>query len=510
MAAAGYGTFSKDKNLKQMKKTVYINLNGYAFHIEEEAYQKLKDYLDKIERSFGNEEEAKEIVADMEARIAELFRGKHPSSDEVIALVNVEEVIKTMGEPHDIIDDDFQDDNESKISSTESAPGYRKRLYRDPENRVFGGVCSGLGAYFNIDPLVFRIIFLLSFILYGVSFLAYIIMWIVMPKAVTITQKLEMKGPADYEKWEKKLQKEYEGVSSRVKKSKVYKDFNSGWTTGSDVLGDVLRGIVKVIGIVIGLIFMIVALSGLISMVLTIIFGYTLFDFSDLGNYYSALPVYFLETSEITMGIIGLVLFIGIPLLTIFYWGFRMVFNFKTRVKYISLLGMILWGAGWILLFYTSAHVARNYANVEETYEKISLDRPSLAKTIYLKPNVNTNTPDLNEHLFDMNKLDVYASEDKIYVQGTPDILAQKGDELTLDIRKTARGRNAEDARGNAGGIEYFWIQKDSVIYIDPIFTIADGIKIRDQKARVVISIPDGYHLDIDEELKWAVTEHFE
>jgi phage shock protein C len=493
-----------------MKKTVYINLNGYAFHIEEDAYQKLKDYLDKIERSFLNEDEAKEIVSDMEARIAELFRGKHPSADEVIALENVEEVIKTMGEPHDIIDDDFQEESDAKTSSADNTPGYRKRLYRDPENSVFGGVCSGLGAYFNIDPLVFRIIFLLSFILYGVSFFAYIIMWIVMPKAVTITQKLEMKGPADYEKWEKNLRREYEGVSKRMKKSKVYKDLNTGLATSSDLLGDVLRGFIKVIGIIIGLVFMIVALSGLISMLLTLIFGYTLFDFSDLGNYYSALPVYFLEASEITTGIIALVLFIGIPFLTIFYWGFRMVFNFKTRVKYISLLGMILWGAGWILLFYTAAHVARNYANIEETYEKISLDRPSLAKTIYLKPNVNTIPSELNEHLFDLNKLDVYATEDKIYVQGIPDISAQKGDDLSLDVRKTARGRNAEDARENASGIEYFWIQKDSVIYIDPIFTIADGKKIRDQKARVIISIPDGYQLDVDDELKWLVSDHLE
>ncbi len=503
-----------------MKKTLYINLNGFAFHIEEDAYDKLHQYLLKIEKSITDPEEAKEIISDIEARIAELFQGSHPSADEVITLSKVDEVIQTMGEPQDIIDDEDQTENTTQQSSTGfTSPSYRKRLYRDPDNRVFGGVCGGLAAYFNLDPLVFRVIFLLSFILYGVSLIAYIILWIIMPKAVTITQRLEMKGPASYEKWEQNLKEEYQDVSRKFKNSKAYQDLNSGFSKGSDKMGELLHKFIHFVGSVIGLLLMVVTMAALVSLVLVFTFGYTFFDFSDVSSYYASLPGYFLSSTEMTLGSIGIMLITGIPLLMLFYLGFKLVFKFKTRSGLLALIALGLWISGLVLVVYTSASVARNYSKVESQYKKEQLIEPESA-TIYLKPNTNAYIPDYQKHLFDINHLnvfvndgfdknhlDVYVADDQIYVQGNPTIELVRGADFSVDIKKTARGRDIDSALESCNSIEYFWIQKDSVLYIDPIFTLAEGAKIRDQRIKVVFTIPEGFAVDVDDELRWVVND---
>ncbi len=486
-----------------MKKTIYINLNGYAFHIEEDAYERLKQYLDKIENSFSDAEEAKEIIADIESRIAEIFRSSHPSADEVITLSNVEEVIKTMGEPDDIIDED-EEMHKSKATNDEPKSGYSKRLYRDPDNRVIGGVCGGLGAYFNVDPLVFRVIFLVAFIVYGSSLLPYVILWIVMPKAITIKQKFEMKGPAAYESWEQNIKNEYKDVSDRFKKSKAYQSFNNGFSEGGDKMGNALRKFISVIGGAIGIVIMIATLATLVALILTFTIGFTLFDFTNIGNFYTSLPSYFLYPHEITLGTIAVLLIVGIPLLILFLIGFKLVFKFKTRVGLIALISVVFWIGAWVLLAYTSAKVAKSYSNTETVYSKDMLEE-SNSKTIYFKPNSNTYIPEYKEHLFDINKLDVFVADDKIYVQGNPRIEVVHGPEFQVTIKKSARGSDYTDAKENCNSIEYFWIQKDSVIYIDPLFTLTEGTKIRDQKMQVVFTIPEKYNVNIDETLEWNV-----
>ncbi len=486
-----------------MKKTIYINISGYAFHIEEDAYSRLKEYLDKIENSFSDPEEAKEIIADIELRIAEIFRSSHPSADEVITLNNVEEVIKTMGEPQDIIDEE-EEASTSKAKEEKGAKGYSKRLYRDPDNRVIGGVCGGLGAYFNVDPIVFRVIFLVAFIVYGSSLLPYIILWIVMPKAITITQKLEMKGPAAYEKWEQNIKNEYKDVSDKLKKSKAYQSFNNGFTDGTDKMGDALRKFISVIGGAIGIVIMVSTLASLVALILAFTIGYTLFDFTEMGNFYTSIPSFFLYPQEITFGTISVLLIVGIPLLILFLIGFKLVFKFKTRVGLIALISIIFWIGGWVLLAYTSAKVAKNYTVTESVYSKTILDETE-AKTIYFKSNPNTFSPDYKDHVFDFNRLDVSVADDKVYIEGNPKIEIKNGPEFQLTIKKSAKGPNYAKAKDNCNNIEYFWLQKDSVIYIDPIFTLTEGTKIRDQKLQVVFTIPEKYKVQVDESLEWDV-----
>jgi len=195
-----------------MKITVSINLGGYSFNIDEDAYAELKMYLRNLELHFAGEESASEILSDIETRMAELFRIKITSYKQVINIDDVRQAISVLGTPEDISDSDGSTSRE-KFSS----PGYH-RMYRDPDNRIIGGVCSGMGAYWNIDPVILRIIFILLILAGGVGVIVYLILYIVLPEAKTTAQKIEMKGePVNINNIKEAVKKEFDSVRKNMK-----------------------------------------------------------------------------------------------------------------------------------------------------------------------------------------------------------------------------------------------------------------------------------------------------
>jgi phage shock protein PspC (stress-responsive transcriptional regulator) len=195
-----------------MKITVSINLGGYSFNIDEDAYAELKGYLKNLELHFAGEESSSEILSDIETRIAELFRTKITSYKQVINIGDVHQAISVMGTPEDISDNDGPTARE-KFSS----PGYH-RMYRDPDHRVIGGVCSGMGAYWDIDPVIVRIIFIALALGGGLGVLVYLILYIVIPEAKTTAQKIEMKGnPVNIHNIKDSVKKEFDNVRKNMK-----------------------------------------------------------------------------------------------------------------------------------------------------------------------------------------------------------------------------------------------------------------------------------------------------
>ena len=142
-----------------MNKTVTVNISGIIFNIDEEAYAKLQQYLDKIRGYFKSSDGRDEIMADIEARIAELFQEKITDRKEVIGMNDVDEVIAAMGQPEDYLDEEELEAQEA-ATSTGSRKRKGKRLYRDPDDRVLGGVCAGLSHYLGIDAVWIRILFI--------------------------------------------------------------------------------------------------------------------------------------------------------------------------------------------------------------------------------------------------------------------------------------------------------------------------------------------------------------
>ena len=192
-----------------MNKTISINLGGFFFHIDEDAYQKLSRYFDAVKRSLSPDGRD-EIMKDIESRIAELFQERLKNDKQVVGLSEIEEVISIMGQPEDYKIDDEKSTYQSSSSSTNFYyPS--KRLYRDKENGMLGGIASGIGHYLNIDALWIRILFIIPpWITFGTSLVIYIILWILIPEAKTTTQKLEMKGePINISNIEKKSKRRY-------------------------------------------------------------------------------------------------------------------------------------------------------------------------------------------------------------------------------------------------------------------------------------------------------------
>ena len=176
-----------------MKKTLTANINGIVFHIDEDAYYKLSRYLERIKAHFKHEHGGEEIVAGIEGRIAEMFQERKKSHQQVVNIEDVKEVISQLGEPAEMSgdQDDRNERRETNDYAEETAP---KQLFRDPDNKYIGGVCSGLAAYFNIDPTWVRLVFVLLIFAAGSTILAYIILWIVIPKAITTADRLSMRG----------------------------------------------------------------------------------------------------------------------------------------------------------------------------------------------------------------------------------------------------------------------------------------------------------------------------
>lgn len=194
-----------------MKITVSINLGGYSFNIDDDAYAELKIYLKNLELHFAGEESSSEILTDIETRMAELFRNRLTSYKQVINIEDVRQVISVMGTPEDLSDNDGPSARE-KFSS----PGYH-RMYRDPDHRIIGGVCSGMGAYWHIDPLIIRIIFLALILAGGLGILIYLILYIVLPEAKTTAQKIEMKGnPVNIHNIKESVKKEFDSVRKNM------------------------------------------------------------------------------------------------------------------------------------------------------------------------------------------------------------------------------------------------------------------------------------------------------
>ena len=195
-----------------MKITVSINLGGYSFNIDEDAYAELKRYLKTLELHFAGEESSSEILSDIETRIAELFRTKITSYKQVINMEDVRQAISVMGTPEDISDNDGPSARD-KFSS----PGYH-RMYRDPDHRVIGGVCSWMGAYWDIDPVIVRIIFIALALGGGLGVLVYLILYIVIPEAKTTAQKIEMKGnPVNIHNIKDSVKNEFNNVRKNMK-----------------------------------------------------------------------------------------------------------------------------------------------------------------------------------------------------------------------------------------------------------------------------------------------------
>lgn len=182
-----------------MKKVISVTLGDVVYGIDEDAYIALNSYLEAIKKNLTETEDYLEVLEDIERAIAEKFTARNRGLKKAVAINDVETVIKDMGNPADFGEVSDNASNRSttentQTTATDEANVSKKRLYRDKDSSILAGVASGLAQYFEMDPVVIRLIFVIAFFFNGLGLLAYLILWLVVPVAETTDQKFAMRG----------------------------------------------------------------------------------------------------------------------------------------------------------------------------------------------------------------------------------------------------------------------------------------------------------------------------
>ena len=171
-----------------MKEITRIHLAKTPYDIELDAKEVLQKYLSEIKQMMGSED----VMYEIEARMVELFGERGVQSNGIITMSDVEDLRSKMGLPKEFSDSESNEDSQADLTPSNSPA---KRLMRDTDNAIFGGVCAGIAAYWGINPLWVRLLFIISpFITFGTALLVYIIIWISLPEAKTAAEKLQMRG----------------------------------------------------------------------------------------------------------------------------------------------------------------------------------------------------------------------------------------------------------------------------------------------------------------------------
>lgn len=488
-----------------MKKTIKIKIGGIVFHIDDDAYSMLQQYLNSLEEYFKIKAEGKEVMEDIESRIAEIFQQKASKQKEVIDQEDVLAMIEILGKAKDIIEEEDSQNSESKHTYSQAG----KRLYRDPDNAVLGGVCGGLGSYFNSDPIWFRILFLILLLVYGAG-LVYIILWIVLPKAETASQKLEMKGKnVTVQNIEKTIKEEFETVKDNLGKLKETKSYNRSREVVHDfvtAIGSIVLFILRTILVLIGVIFILVGFVSLISFLGALLFSNTLIftDMLDIPRFYlpHILPI-FVGHGNISLVMIALLLTIMIPLLALIYGGIKIIFRLKVKDKAIGLSAFIIWLVSLSALASIGIFEGANYserAKITTTHILKDLN----ADTLYL--GMNEKPSNFNHEKFVRFEVDhdgVYRDPQTGTIYGKPrlDIERSESGEVELEVLKKSRGRSSQQAWEHARELEYHWDTQDSLLLFNHYFKLPEKQRWRAPNINLTLKVPEGKVVYIGDDL---------
>lgn len=333
-----------------MKKTLTVNLGGTVFHIDEDAYQLLDKYLANLRIHFRKEEGSEEIMNDFEMRISELFSERIRLGYEVITIEHVEEVIKRMGKPEELFEgeeeNEEKEENKNQTFQEEIISKGPKKLMRDPDNRVLGGVASGIAAYMGWDVTAVRLIMIILLLIpYTPITILYLILWLVMPLARTAADKLMMRGQSvTLENIGKTVTDGFEKVSNNVNdymssdKPRNFLQKLADLFVG--VVGFILKFLVILIGVILLPPLLLVAFI-LVIVTIALIAGGTgfLYHLSPFGaDLIAGTP-----TSLAIMGCIGFIILIGIPIFALVYAICMQLFKTKPLPNTAKWTLLILW-----------------------------------------------------------------------------------------------------------------------------------------------------------------------
>jgi phage shock protein PspC (stress-responsive transcriptional regulator) len=482
-----------------MDKTININLGGALFQIDDEAFRILRDYLQAINSRFANVQGGHETIEDIELRIAEIFQSQKGMAG-VITKENVDAMISILGKPEDF------DHGEPEIGAT-THNSQKRKMYRNTDDTIIGGVCSGIAAYLNSDPVLFRILFVLSMLFFGTGFVVYLALWIALPAARTDSQKRAMYGSSYHTAGS--TGRNYDNLQT-AGASGYNTGYNSSSRLGNAIneifraIGKVCYIIVRIFLILIGVVFVLSGFLFILSYVMVVIFkfpgafsldstGLNLIYFPDFMNYLVN-P----GTGPWIM-ILASIAFI-LPMIALIYWGVKMIFWFKVRDGVVSLAGLVVWvlaiGILTIILFNEGISFAETGKTTVETV------LPKSSGTIYVT--TDHKIADLKfEKLISLphEEYSVWLNEEKkeLYIRPYLSVDRSYDKFVRIEVRKRSTGRTEMEAVKKTEELIYNYSLKNDSLNIDEYFTIPAGRKWSADEIGIHLYIPEGTIVKFDE-----------
>ncbi len=494
-----------------MKKTLQIHIGGRHFQIDEDAYAKLTHYLEDLKRQFSAEgESGKEIVEDIEQRISELLENKISPNKQAITLEDVLDAVKTIG---NIDNSEYSPSDSSTVEATDRK--YERRLYRDEENKYIGGIAAGLGAYFDIDPLWFRLAFVIlsivnlafppGFIFKGTGIVIYVILWIVVPKARTTTEKLQMRGrPVNLSNIKDTVNAEYEKVKSNMQ------GFSHSAT--ADRTRNAVENVMRAIGLVIvavlkfiigavGIFFLVlgsVFLAGLIMAILgfTNFFGH--FQFWDGWN----IPDYaavFSSSGHYYLVLISLIILVLIPVAALIYGGVKIIFGIRSNHRVLRAFLLTAWILALILFIaLVMLNVPKNA--VKATSSQSTVIEPAGYKTVFLSMRDNTEHQKITQYRVLGLQFHYSNRDDMLYNKSELTLERSSDDKMHLTVSRNIRNIGMKHSERYFDRIDYNWSVNDSSLMLDEFFSTDDEdfwmfpdveLKLRIPEGQRVVITPD-------------------
>lgn len=484
-----------------MNQTLTVNISGMVFHIEVDAYDTLKNYLNKIKSYFNNSEEREEIMLDIESRIAELFSGMMSEKNQVITAADVDTVIGVMGKPEQYI---TEDEEQTQSFSNETSVKGDKKLFRNPDDRMLGGVCSGLGAYIGVDTVWVRLFFVAAFFL-GFGFFTYIILWIVMPEAKTASDKLKMKGePINIQNIGKKFEEEANKVSENLKNVDTNKFTKKAGSVLENIFGalaTIFTGIFNIVGKVIGVAFLIVG-TFLLVVLLGMLFGSkTIFSITSDGVFsfeaHEFFNLIFVSQDQYYLAILGVLLLVGIPILTLIYLAIKLLFKIKLHYSF-GLTMAILFVIGMSICALVGIKMGTELSSDEEIVKTHQMAATNSALMIK-SPNELLPGKGILEDKFTSISIDgetMYQSYVRLEIEKS------KTDSIQLEVKFSSNGSTTKEAIKNARTINYNYQISDSALVIDNYLSTLKDNKIRGQQVELTLYIPLYQVVYLDESVK--------
>jgi len=587
-----------------MKQVININFQGRVVPIEVTAFDLLKQYTESLNRHFANEEGKEEIINDIESRIGELFQERLQKGATCITDDDVNAIIKSMGRPEEFEGDEDRLGEQARAANNETREEYNanagqpqghKRLYRDENNKILGGVCAGIANYLGIDSLIVRILFVITGVgffvyillwiflpnssetqigvtrkklyrdsddkliggvcsgianyfginvwiprvLFALPFLSivfrwghwgvmdfpdflrvgfspgalifYIILWMVIPEAHTTAEKLEMKGEKiDLNSIKNSVMEEMKGVQDRAKKfgaqaasfgNEKAQAMNAELAktvkrTGSS-FGDIIALMAKIFA------YFIIGCIGFA--VVAALFGLGVF----------ALSIFPLKDFLITDGWQNayawgtLIFFIAVPLIGIITWIIRKLAKVKTGSKMIRLSFISLWILGWACFILLISSVSRDFKRTAENIseEEVVLTNPSVNKL-----ELTSESPLQKFRRGRWLRFEPFSGvdEDTAYVKNFDiQIVKSTSDSFRVTMVKMADGRTRQDAEYLAQKIKFNMQQKDTILHMDKGIAINKTDKFRNQRIIIRIYVPVGKQIRIGGDIGWINDVHF-